>query len=405
MPGRPLLSLIGNRGREASLTFINAALLGEQGIIATSLRLRHGRVDAIDAVPGRGDLIVDLGGDLLAPGLINAHDHLEFNCFQRLKWRAHHRNVAEWIADFQPRFATDPDLRGPLAIPVADRLWIGGIKNLLSGVTTVCHHNPWQRALDHGFPVRVVKKFRHSHSLLIDGEKVAAAYRRTPRGWPWIIHLAEGIDAAAAAELTRLQELGCLQANTVLVHGVGLTAADRARVIDRGGALIWCPSSNQFLFGETAQVAELAAAGRVALGSDSRLSGEQDLLAELQIAHATRQVDARALFRMVSSDAARILRLPRAGRLAPGGPADLVVFPARGGDPFGALVTARRAALRLVMIAGRPRLGDVDMAPVFAAAKVATVRARVDGVEKLLAAAIAQRLKRAAVTEPGLEIL
>lgn len=389
---------------QRAISFINANVLSEDGIIANSLRLRRGRFDEIDAKPQNGDLIVDLKDGFIAPGLINAHDHLEFNCFKRLKWREKYRNASEWIADFQPRFETDPDLLGPMAIPVADRLWIGGLKNLLSGVTTVCHHNPWHRALDNGFPVRVVKNFRYSHSLLIDGDKVANSYRRTPRDWPWIIHLAEGIDEAAAAELTRLQALQCLQANTVLVHGVGLTAADQARVIDSGGALVWCPSSNQFLFGETANVTAFAAAHRVALGSDSRLSGERDLLAELKIAHATNQVDAKTLFRMITCDAAKILRLPQAGRIAARLPADLTVFRSAKADPFESIISAQRAEIRLVMIAGQPQLGDLDMAPVFAAAKVATMRVKVDGVEKLMEAGLAHRLQRAAVAEPGLEI-
>lgn len=386
------------------ISFVNANILCESGSIATALRLQRGRFDEIGAQPRNGDLIVDLKGDMIAPGLINAHDHLEFNCFKRLKWREKYRNAADWIADFQPRFETDPDLLGPLAIPVADRLWIGGLKNLLSGVTTVCHHNPWHRALDNGFSVRVVKNFCYSHSLLIDGEKVVDSCRRTPRDWPWIIHLAEGIDEAAATELTRLQKLGCLQANTVLVHGVGLTTADQARVIDSGGALIWCPSSNQFLFGETANVAAMAAAHRVALGSDSRLSGERDLLAELKIAQATKQVDAKTLFRMITSDAAKILRLPHAGRIAANLPADLTVFRSAKADPFENIISAQRADIRLVMIAGQPQIGDLDMAPVFAAAKVATTRVRVDGVEKLMAAGIVHRLQRTAISEPGLDI-
>ncbi len=404
MPGHHLLPSLFKRRGEHSIAFVNANVLSDTGIIATSLRLQHSRVDEIDAKPRNGDLIVDLNGDLIAPGLINAHDHLEFNCFKPLKWRGQYRNAAEWIADFQPRFEADPDLLGPMAIPVVDRLWIGGIKNLLSGVTTVCHHNPWHRALDNGFPVRVVKNFRFSHSLLIDGDKAADSYCRTPRDWPWIIHLAEGIDEAAAAELPRLQKLGCLQANTVLVHGVGLTAADQAHVIDSGGALIWCPSSNHFLFGATANVTAFAAARRVALGSDSRLSGERDLLAELKIAQATKQIDAKTLFCMITSDAARILRLPHAGRIAARLPADLTIFRLQNADPFESIISAQRADIRLVMIAGRPCLGDLDMAPVFAAAKVATARVRVDGVEKIMAAGIAHRLQGAAVSEPGLEI-
>jgi hypothetical protein len=38
----------------------------------------------------------------------------------------------------------------------------------------------------------------------------------TPRDRPFILHAAEGIDAGAAAELTTLEEWGCLRDNTVL---------------------------------------------------------------------------------------------------------------------------------------------------------------------------------------------
>ena len=64
------------------------------------------------STPQRGDLVVDLDEAVVLPGLINAHDHLELNSFPRLKWRPQYANVREWIADFQPRFASDPALGG-----------------------------------------------------------------------------------------------------------------------------------------------------------------------------------------------------------------------------------------------------------------------------------------------------
>jgi cytosine/adenosine deaminase-related metal-dependent hydrolase len=282
-------------------------------------------------------------------------------------------------------------------------LW-GGIKNLLSGVTTVCHHNPLYRPLRCGFPIRVVKRYRWSHSLLFNGEAVGREYRRTPKNWPWIIHLAEGTDADAATELDRLDRLGGLGANTVIVHGVGLSATDRVKLLAKSAALIWCPASNFFMLGETAQVSELARAGRAALGSDSRLSGEHDLLAELKVAYETKQVSVTGLFRMVTSDAAAILRLPDAGRIAKGLPADVTIFSSRHDKPFDNILAARRSDVRLVLIAGRPLLGDPDMAPVFAATRVAAEKVRVDGCEKLMAGSLVERLRRSAINEPGLEI-
>lgn len=289
-------------------------------------------------------------------------------------------------------------------MPLGDRLLIGGVKNLLCGATTVCHHNPLYPQLRRAFPIRVVTRCRFSHSLLIDGQAVARDYRRTPKDWPWIIHAAEGTDAEAAAELDRLDRLGCLGPNTIFVHGVGLGPDDRARLIERGGGLIWCPSSNLFTLGATADVRDLARAGKVALGSDSRLSGERDLLEEMKAALATQQVNARALYRMVTVDAASILGLPRAGRLAVGCPADLVILPVLRPDPFESLLAVDRSAVHLVMIGGRALIGDEAMSPFFAATRAAAAQVRVDGRQKWMAAWIVDRLRRAAIGEAGLEI-
>ena len=386
------------------ITFVNACVLGSHGVIASSLRMAHGRIDALNPVPQPSDVVIDLKGAVVAPGLINAHDHLELNHFGRLKWRERYDNVRGWIDDFRPRLDTDPVLTLPRAVRLADRLLIGGLKNLLAGVTTACHHNPLYRPLRRGFPVRVVTRCRYSHSLQLDGDAVAREYRRTPKDWPWIIHLAEGTDAEAASELERLDRLGCLDANTIVVHGVGLTPGDRAKVIEQGGGLIWCPSSNLFILGATAAVRDLAREGKVALGSDSRLSGERDLLDELRVAESTDQVGATDLFRMVTLDAAQMLRLRDAGRIEPGLPADLAVFPSTDPDPFESIIHARRADVRLVLIAGRPLYGDADLQPIFDMTGTAASHVRVDGREKRLISWIVGSLRSSTLGEAGLEI-
>jgi cytosine/adenosine deaminase-related metal-dependent hydrolase len=389
------------------LAFVNARVVGPDGATDQTLRVTAGRVAAIGAGPEPGDQMVDLEGAFIYPGLINAHDHLELNNFPRLKWRERHANAREWVADFQPRFNTDPALASAMAPALEDRLLIGGLKNLLAGVTTVAHHNPLHPALRRSsYPVRVVRQYGWSHSLHIDGdEAVAKAYRRTPGDWPWIVHAAEGTDAQAAGELGRLDGLGCLGGNTVLVHGVGLTAAGRAKLLEAGGGLVWCPASNEFTLGATAVVGELAHAGRVALGSDSRLSGSPDLLHELQCAAATGQATPAELFRMLTTNAAALLRLPQAGRLAPGLPADLMVVRPLSPDPYETPILAGRRDVRLVMLDGRPAVAEAALRPVFEAARVDARPAKVDGRDSWLAASLAAQLSRAACSEPGLELL
>jgi cytosine/adenosine deaminase-related metal-dependent hydrolase len=383
--------------RGDALTFVNAALAG--GAIGT-LRILGNRIAALNQPPHSGDRVVDLNGDRLLPGLINAHDHLHLNNFPRLEYRAPYPNAREWIEDVKSRMQTDRPFSASVAISRDDRLLLGGIKNLLSGVTTVAHHDPLYPFLSSAeYPTRVVRHYGWSHSLYIDGEeKVQRSYHDTPAEWPWIIHAAEGTDDESAQELERLEALGCLNTNTLIVHGVALDPAQRTKVRRLAAGLIWCPASNLRLFATTVDVVELAARGCVALGSDSRLTGAHDLLDELRVAAEVSGLDEASLESMVTHDSARLLRLADRGVLAKGALADLLVLPRRVG-----LSRATRADVRLVMVDGVVRYGDTDCA---ALADPGTdwVNILVDGCPKLLERRLAALLQASEVRESGLEL-
>lgn len=386
------------------ITFVNARVVGVDGRMSRTLRVRRGRIDGIDVAPDKSDTVLDLDGAFIFPGLINAHDHLELNSQPRLKWRERYDNAREWIADFQPRFHSDPQLAVTRPDTLADRVWVGGLKNLLSGVTTVCHHNPLHRQLRQRFPLRVVHRYGYSHSLHVDGPSVADSHKTTPPDWPWMIHAAEGLDEDARGEIATLQKMGCLSRNTVLIHGVAMCHLAGDVVLRAGAGLVWCPSSNQFLFDRTADVRRFDDADRLALGSDSRLSGEGDLLDELHVALETRQLSAEGLARTVTTGAARLLRLPDSGRLSVGAPADLTVIRAIDDDPFESLVLSSRTDVRLTMVDGAPRVGDPDMAPAFAAARTAALPATLDGTPRIVARWIGKHVAGMQITEAGFEV-
>ncbi len=399
------------------VTLVNARVVTPDGL-AASLRF-DARVLGVDAPPGAEDTVVDVEGAFVLPGLVNAHDHLELNHYGPLKPRERYDNATEWIEDLRPVIRDDPTIRARAAHPLAARLFIGGLKNLLAGVTTVAHHNPRYRTIDRHVPVRVVERYGWAHSFAMadrpvgaNGEPGGAVVSRclaTAADVPFIVHAAEGIDERARQEIARLEHFGCLRPNTVLVHGVAIGEEEWRAMVRTGASLVWCPASNRFLFGRTAPVAKLMdampeAPSRICLGTDSRLTGALDLLDELRVARELEGIPPDTLLHMVTATSARILRLRHAGRIAVGAPADIVVVPAAAATPGAALLAARRADVLLVAINGRPLVGATSMAPAFAARGTPAVGVSVDGTARLLAQPFGRLLARCPIVEPGVQV-
>src|SRR5215475_10788265 len=154
------------------------------------IEIENGRVTRVTpstrATTANGCINVNLDGYLVLPGLINAHDHLEFNLFPRLG-NGPYPNATAWAREIY-RPDADP-VRHHLSIPKSNRLEWGGLKNLLSGVTTVMHHNPYDPVFDDGFPVRVVRQYGWAHSPAFSPD-LGKAFRETPPDVPFIIHAA-----------------------------------------------------------------------------------------------------------------------------------------------------------------------------------------------------------------------
>jgi cytosine/adenosine deaminase-related metal-dependent hydrolase len=396
-----------------AVAFVNARVVCPEGE-AEAVRLSS-HILSIGEPPRRGDAVVDLEGGFVFPGLVNAHDHLELNHYGRLKGRDRYENASQWFDDMRPRLTSDEQIRAARAYPLVDRVFIGALKNLLAGVTLVAHHNPFYRELRRAMPIRILRRYGWAHSFLLErqpagargepGGRVAERWRATPSSLPFFVHLGEGVDAAAAAELSRLAELGCLAANTVLVHGVAIDREGWQRVAAAGASLVWCPASNDFLFGTSVDVRGVAGDGcvsaRIALGTDSRISGARDLLDEMRAARAAVGVSPRDLLAMATRHGADVIRQPRAGRIAVGLPSDIVVLPARAGDAAEALVEATRRDIQLVMVGGRPLVADRRMRRVFDARLVATRSLCVDAAAKIADASLVRRIAVAPIREPG----
>jgi len=394
---------MGSR-RDQTLILRGGRCLSRDRVVSRTLLVQDGRmVESLDRAP---DVDLDLRDHLILPGLVNAHDHLWLNSVQARSPIAVQANSYDWIEAFQSSF-DDPAVRASLEVDKGSRAWQGGLKHLLAGVTTCAHHDAWHPVMsDAAFPVRVLDRYGWSHSLRLAGEygpPVGASFAATSGAVPWFVHLGEGTDAVAARELDELDALGALGPNTVAVHAVGLGPAAQDRLIARGAGVVWCPASNLLMLGETLEPRRLVAAGRLALATDSRLTGSRDLLDELRVAAEVSGLPAGALFRLVTDRPAALMRLRDVGHLDAGARADLIVLRDEGGDPHEALLRTSRSDIRTVTRDGRILVADADCREWLEAAGTPWVRAVLDGRHTLCAPGAFARTS-AIDLEPGLAL-
>jgi cytosine/adenosine deaminase-related metal-dependent hydrolase len=318
--------------------------------------LAGGRVAAV-SVPGQAGgpaRELDLEGRTVLPGLVNAHDHLGFSTFPALG-DPPYASVYEWAAAVDGG-RDSAAAAAALAVPPVDRLFLGGLRNLLAGVTAVAHHDPFHRCLARpDFPVRVLARYQFAHSPGLT-PNLRRTYRTTDRRVPWMIHLAEGTDERCRGELDRLVEANVVRQNTVIIHGIALPAHEMPRLAEARACVVWCPESNRRLYGATADVTALRRAGvPVGLGSDSPASGVRDALSNLAAARREGAVDDEALLALATRESAAVARLPAGGAEA-GAAADLLVV-----ETVDGLLAGDRAAVAMVVGAGRPLYGHEEL--------------------------------------------
>lgn len=352
------------------------------GSPATVVAVSDGRI--VDPAE-RPDRIVRVETGRFYPGLINAHDHLHRNHYSRLG-SPPYADAYAWGADIHAQCAAE--IARAKLLDRRDALLFGALKNLLGGVTTVVHHDVWEPAFDEDFPLRIAI-VRTLHSLGL--EPPAALERARMLGsmfpgndLPLCIHLAEGTNRRAANEIRELDVTGLLDARLLAVHAVGVDAPGIARLCAAGAGVVWCPTSNRFLFGTTAPRELFESGIDILLGTDSLLTGDGTLLDELRAARQLGHLDDTRLLAAVGEVSARRLNLP-APSLEPGAPADVILVRT-------SLFDARPADIGLVLVGGRPVLADEEIARDVGLAGEPII---VGGVRKIVPPQLARAAQRA----------
>ncbi|HMH20221.1 MAG TPA: hypothetical protein VK563_00525, partial [Puia sp.] len=193
-------------------------------------------------------LSLSFPGAIAFPGLINSHDHLDFNLFPASGYKIY-GNYTEWGRDIHEKNAAG--IRAVLKIPLHLRTRWGLYKNLLNGFTTVVNHG--EKLMTGDEPVTVFQDYHCLHSVGFEKNWKWLLNRPSGRGLPFVVHVGEGTDKAAGREIDRLVHWNLFKRPLIGVHGVAMNEAQAAFF----KALVWCPASNYFLLGQTAPVDRL----------------------------------------------------------------------------------------------------------------------------------------------------
>jgi ubiquinone/menaquinone biosynthesis C-methylase UbiE/cytosine/adenosine deaminase-related metal-dependent hydrolase len=346
----------------SELTLNNAkVVLGKQEVGSGDISMDDKRVVSFRSDNRRPSPLhsVDLSGYTLFPGLINAHDHLEFALFPRLG-SPPYRNATEWAHEIHERCASTIEMH--TAVPRNVRFGWGALRNLLCGVTTVCHHNPVGPELaSPKFPLRVVSEFDWAHSLAFSSDLLEIHQRSVPPR-PFILHACEGIDEDAHGEFAQLLKMNVVRERTVLVHGLAMGADEISDLNRHGASLISCPSSNYFLFHRAPLLEKLISVDRLAIGSDSPLTADGDLLDEISFCHNMLKMHPEIIFDLVTTSPASILRLrDRAGSIAPDASSDCFAVRSSALPPAQHLVSLLWYDVELVIVGGMIRIASDEI--------------------------------------------
>jgi cytosine/adenosine deaminase-related metal-dependent hydrolase len=376
---------------------LEGAVLVEQGKITC--------VDTAGVCAGMpnapGATIIDTAG-IIAPGLIDTHNHILFDVFDDADWMPaqKYQDHDQWTTE--PRYQAMLDVKQCLSDDSQGKpTWCaqtkygtaagslrcemdkwGELKGLVSGTTSIVGL-PGTSAACFGSLARSVDVAQNG--LGQDKVQTSATFPpANPDGTcanfasgttdAFLVHVGEGTDAKALAELTKLGTVtttqSCLYAKqTTVTHGVAFGPAEFQLMANAGMRLTWSPHSNVSLYDATANIpAALAAGVEVALAPDWSMGGSQNMLEELRFAHDWDKghfggmLTTKDLLRMSTVTPAKVLGLSTfVGSLAPGMLADIAVFAGDRHAPYDAIVNARPTEVRLVMVGGVPLYGDAAL--------------------------------------------
>jgi 5-methylthioadenosine/S-adenosylhomocysteine deaminase len=360
-----------------------------------------GAACAADA--GAGATVIDTKG-VIAPGLIDTHNHILFDIFDEDDWKPTklYDNHEQWPNEL--RYQAMLDVKQCLANDSQGKpVWCaqtnygsaagslrcemdkwGELKGMIAGTTSIVGlpgtsagcFSSLSRTID--APQNDLGQDKIQTSALFPPSKAAAdgvcANFADTTTDAYLIHVGEGVDQGSRDEFAQMGAVStvpeCLYApQTTITHGTAFTATEFTKMAQTGMKLTWSPASNVALYGTTTNIPAARAANvLIALAPDWSMGGSQNLLDEMRFAdawddkHFGNVLGAKDLVAMTTKNAASALALDaKIGSLAVGKVADLVVVSPKRADPYASLVAATPRDVRITMVDGKILYGDAQL--------------------------------------------
>jgi cytosine/adenosine deaminase-related metal-dependent hydrolase len=289
---------------------------------------------------------------MVFPGLINSHDHLDFNLFPQLG-SITYNNYTEWGKHIHEKYKAE--IAAVLKIPVSLRTQWGIYKNLLAGVTTVINHG--EKLASAGDIITVFEETHCLHSVQFEKGWLLKLNNPFKKSLPVNIHTGEGTDWSSFHEIDRLIKWNLLRKKLIGVHAVAMTE-QQAKKFD---AIVWCPQSNYFLLNKTARVDILKQHAPMLFGTDSTLTGDWNMWNHLHIARESRLLKDKEIYNSLTVNAAKTWQL-NSGEISTGKDADIVVARIKDGlTGFNAFFATQPEDLLLVMHKGNISMFDESL--------------------------------------------
>ena len=407
----------------ANTLAIEASIVSENGAEKSWLVIdqTNGKITAVEtkeaALPDKCQKLKFNG--YAFPGLIDTHNHLNWNSIAQWKPDKVYDNRQAW-KDLPPGTTYGDNVAAvyktmskstKIPAPLFNSAKYSEIRAIIGGTTMI--ESSYFKEIDKAPPLVLVRNLTFDpfkvwndtmevEKLKAEKPEILAGYQsdiKREKSDPkylnkLFLHIAEGKndDPVGLGEFKWLRDNDLMNSHVVVIHGGALGKKEFEEMAKNGMGLSWSPRSNIALYNETTRIPDAIKAGvTVALSPDWTISGSNNTLEEMKFAYdyardhwkSNNPITPKRLFKMVTSDAARIAGIDdRTGKLQKGFDGDLFLAEKLDQDPFKSLLKTTPKNIALVVVEGKPVYGDTQQMTALGVSNTNSEPIEIEGVKK-----------------------